>query len=143
MSALKVIRVYRYSRAALSSLIGLGFLVAGLFQTMGSSAHGSDLAWFILIFFFCQFFAFRAYRHTRDAAGEESFDELLARREARLAEKKAASGSVVGKICDQCDQRIVVDHDGCRCADCSAALHDICKTAHARDTHGNRVGAYR
>src|SRR4051794_13489533 len=98
MSAAKAIRLYRYSRAALSSLIGLGILVAGLFQTTGSSARSSDLVWFILIFFIAQFFAYRAYRSTRDAADEESFDDLLARREARLAEKKAATGSVVGRM---------------------------------------------
>lgn len=143
MSAARAIQAYRYSRAALSALIGVGFLVAGLFQTRSNSARGSDLIWFILIFFFCEFFAFRAYRRTRDAGEERSFDDLLAKREARLAEKKAATGSVVGKMCGLCKQRIVVAHDGCRCEECSAPLHDDCKTAHARLDHGNRVGAYR
>ena len=54
----------------LETLIGVAFLAAGLFQTTRSSARGGDLIWFFLVFFFCQFFAFRAYRRTRDAAGK-------------------------------------------------------------------------
>lgn len=143
MSAAHVIRAYRYSRAALSFCLGVAFLVAGLFLTTGSSAHGRDLVWFILIFFTCQFFAVRAYRRTRAQAEEERFHALLAKRRAKLAAKEAVTGSVVGKTCGQCERRIVVAHDGCRCKDCSAPLHDGCKAAHRGLEHGNRVGAYR
>lgn len=139
----KAIHGYRYARAGLSSLIGVGFLVAGLFQTTRSSGRGTDVVWFILLFVFCQFFAFRAYRRARGAADEEHFDELLAKREARLAQQRDATGSVVGKACGQCKQRIVVAHDGCRCEQCATALHDDCKAAHLRQEHGHRVGAYR
>lgn len=138
----EAIRGYRYARAALSSLIGVGFLVAGLFQTTRGAA-GSDLIWFIVMFVFSQVCAVWAYRRTREAADEERFDELLARREVRLAREREATGSVVGKPCGQCMQRIVVAHDGCRCAQCSIALHEDCKTAHVRLEHGNRIGAYR
>ena len=143
MSAGKAIRLYKYARAGLASFIGFGFLVAGLFQTSRGSARTGDLIWFILVFLIAQFFAFRAYRRTRDAADEETFDALVAKREARLAEKRAATGPVLGKFCSQCTQRIVVEHDGVRCDQCSAPLHCDCKAAHARAEHANRVGAYR
>jgi hypothetical protein len=142
MSALKAIRLYKYTRAALASVTGLAFLVLGLYQTSRFGARGSDVIWYFLVFAVGQFFAFRAYRRTRDAADEETFDELVAKREAKLAEKRAVKGPVLGKLCDQCKQRIVVEHDGLRCAQCSAPIHCDCRKAHVAE-HGTRVGAYR
>ena len=108
-------------------MIGFGFLVAGLFQTSRGGARGSDLVWFILVFFVCQFFAYRTY----------------ATRGTRLAQQVSKTGAVVGTACEHCTRRIVVAHDGCRCPDCSAPLHDDCKTEHVRDAHARRLGAYR
>ena len=143
MAPHKVLVSYRHGRAVLSSVIGFGFLVAGLFQTSRGGARGSDLVWFILVFFICQFFAYRTYRNARNAADELRFDELVAKREARLAQQVSKTGAVVGTACEHCTRRIVVAHDGCRCPDCSAPLHDDCKTEHVRGAHSRRVGASR
>jgi len=140
MSVLKAVALYRYARAALSSLIGFGFLAAGLFQARGAGRI-ADVAWFLVLFVFCQFFAFLAYRRTKRMLEEQSFDDLRKKAEARLAKKKAATGPVLGKTCAACERRIVVESDGCRCDECAAALHQDCKAAHVASEHAQ--SAYR
>ena len=101
MAPHKVLVSDRHGRAVLSSVIGFGFLVAGLFQTSRGGARGSDLVWFILVFFICQFFAYRTYRNARNAADELRFDELVAKREARLAQQVSKTGSTAARFLDQ------------------------------------------
>jgi hypothetical protein len=138
---MRALFAYRYARVALSSLIGFMFLFVGVYHRAGS--RGGDLVWFLLLFVVCQLFAFRRFRHVRSAQDEEYFHAAVARREARLATERERSGPVLGKKCKECRQRIVVEHDGCRCDTCSAAVHVDCRRAHRAAKHTERVAAYR
>jgi hypothetical protein len=67
----------------------------------------------------------------------------LAERAERLAAKRAATGPVMGKKCDHCARRIVVEDQGGRCEECSAPVHWDCMKEHTAAAHRASKDAYR
>jgi len=129
-------------RALAASLVGFAILFSGI-PVVVHGGRASDLTWFILVFLFCQYVAFRLLRRATLAQEDERLALARAKHEKKTAERQQATGPVLGKLCAVCTRRIVFEDDGSRCKECLLPVHHECRSQHEGSAHQAGVGAYR